>query len=132
MLPTMHLNFLTRSVIIHINNMFDLQIITRACYSHIWMKSVRSLMTWGAGTRKMTRSRASSKVGFIAFGICTTLTVMLLGEGNFDRSDTGKSIPVNPLAWWHAQRLAGEEHDGLTQMAIDVHSTPGKPRACLH
>ncbi|KDN34096.1 hypothetical protein RSAG8_12813, partial [Rhizoctonia solani AG-8 WAC10335] len=36
----------------------------------------------------------------------------------------GRSIPVNPLSWWYSQRLAGEEHDGLTQMAIDIHTTP--------
>ncbi|KAG8679592.1 hypothetical protein FRC11_003536 [Ceratobasidium sp. 423] len=33
---------------------------------------------------------------------------------------SGKSKPVNPLNWWYAKRLAGEEHDGLTQMALDI------------
>ncbi|CAE6449547.1 unnamed protein product [Rhizoctonia solani] len=42
----------------------------------------------------------------------------------FDRTESGRSIPVDPLAWWYSQRLAGEEHDGLTQMAIDIHTTP--------
>ncbi|KAG8728343.1 hypothetical protein FRC11_011290 [Ceratobasidium sp. 423] len=42
-----------------------------------------------------------------------------------ERTKTGKKLPVNPLAWWHAKRIVGEHHDGLTQMAIDVLSTPG-------
>ncbi|KAH7332952.1 hypothetical protein B0J17DRAFT_721768 [Rhizoctonia solani] len=36
----------------------------------------------------------------------------------------GKTKPVNPLAWWYAQCMAGEEHNGLTQMAIDVLTVP--------
>jgi hypothetical protein len=43
-----------------------------------------------------------------------------------ERTKLGKVKPVNPLAWWFAQQLAGDEHDGLTQMALDILSTPGK------
>ncbi|KAG8692211.1 hypothetical protein FRC11_003778 [Ceratobasidium sp. 423] len=39
-------------------------------------------------------------------------------------SKSGSKRPVNPLAWWYAQCVAGHKHDGLTQMAIDILSTP--------
>ncbi|KAG8691139.1 hypothetical protein FRC11_006488 [Ceratobasidium sp. 423] len=41
-----------------------------------------------------------------------------------EHTKTGKKLPVNPLAWWHTKQIMGEHHDGLTQMAIDVLSTP--------
>ncbi|KAG8753716.1 hypothetical protein FRC11_007174 [Ceratobasidium sp. 423] len=41
-----------------------------------------------------------------------------------EQTKTGKKLPVNLLAWWHAKQITGEHHDGLTQMAIDVLSTP--------
>ncbi|CUA70752.1 timeless [Rhizoctonia solani] len=46
------------------------------------------------------------------------------GKPIIERSASGKSKPVNPLNWWYGQRLAGEEHHGLTQMALDVLTTP--------
>jgi hypothetical protein len=49
----------------------------------------------------------------------------VLGPVAVKHTKQGKVKPVNPLAWWHGQRLAGEEHDGLTQMALDVLSMPG-------
>lgn len=125
------LHFLTRVATIRIDCISLLLKLTRVCYSRIWMRSAQSLMIWEEGKRKLTRLHALLMVSVFSLGICLLLTVNLLGEGIFDRSDSGKSIPVNPLAWWHAQRLAGKEHDGLTQMAIDVLSTPGKPRSCL-
>ncbi|KAF8594529.1 hypothetical protein BDV93DRAFT_458812, partial [Ceratobasidium sp. AG-I] len=35
-------------------------------------------------------------------------------------------IMYDPLAWWYCQQSAGQERDGLTQMAIDVLSMPGE------
>lgn len=34
-----------------------------------------------------------------------------------------------PLGWWYGQRCAANEYNGLTQMALDVLSTPG--RSCV-
>lgn len=42
-----------------------------------------------------------------------------------ERTADGWQSPINPLVWWHAQPVAGNEWDGLTQMALDVLSTPG-------
>ncbi|KAG8709187.1 hypothetical protein FRC11_005806 [Ceratobasidium sp. 423] len=39
---------------------------------------------------------------------------------------TGRSKPVNPLNWWYVKWLAGEEHDRLTQMALDILTAPAK------
>ncbi|KAG9125172.1 hypothetical protein FRC07_008697, partial [Ceratobasidium sp. 392] len=36
----------------------------------------------------------------------------------------GEPLLRNPLAWWHSQRVAGNEWNGLTQMALDVLSMP--------
>lgn len=41
----------------------------------------------------------------------------------------GEPIMYDPLAWWYRQRSAGHERDGMTQMAIDVLSTPGTSQA---
>ncbi|KAG8690088.1 hypothetical protein FRC11_013920 [Ceratobasidium sp. 423] len=46
------------------------------------------------------------------------------GKPILECSKTGRSKPVNPLNWWYAKRLAGEEHEGLTQMALDVLTAP--------
>jgi hypothetical protein len=48
------------------------------------------------------------------------------GKPTVERARGGKTKPVNPLAWWYTQRMAGEEHDGLTQMALDVLTIPGE------
>ncbi|CUA75839.1 DNA polymerase [Rhizoctonia solani] len=52
------------------------------------------------------------------------VTNFIEGKPIIERSSSGKSKPVNPLHWWYGQRLMGEEHHGLTQMAIDVLTTP--------
>ncbi|KAG8690647.1 hypothetical protein FRC11_010143 [Ceratobasidium sp. 423] len=40
--------------------------------------------------------------------------------------------PVNPLAWWYAQHVARHEHDRLTQMAINILSTPASSIEVKH
>ncbi|EUC55039.1 hAT family dimerization protein [Rhizoctonia solani AG-3 Rhs1AP] len=52
------------------------------------------------------------------------VTHFIEGKPVIERTNSGKSKPVNPVNWWYAQRLAGEEHHGLTQMALDVLTTP--------
>jgi hypothetical protein len=49
----------------------------------------------------------------------------MTGNVILDHGENGKLMPVNPLSWWHMQQLAGEEHNRLTQMAVDALSTPG-------
>ncbi|QRV96425.1 alpha-glucosidase C [Ceratobasidium sp. AG-Ba] len=41
-----------------------------------------------------------------------------------DYGDKNEPIFRNPIQWWYNQRLGGNEWDGLTQMALDVLSTP--------
>ncbi|QRV88431.1 alpha-glucosidase C [Ceratobasidium sp. AG-Ba] len=41
-----------------------------------------------------------------------------------DYSEKNEPIFRNPIQWWYDQRLGGNEWDGLTQMALDVLSTP--------
>jgi hypothetical protein len=48
------------------------------------------------------------------------------GKPTVKHARGGETKPVNPVAWWYAQRMAGEEHDGLTQMALDVLTIPGE------
>lgn len=58
------------------------------------------------------------------------LTFQKPGRIIVDRTKDGRVKPINPLAWWHAQRVAGNEWDGVTQMALDVLSTPGMFSFC--
>ncbi|KAG8741784.1 hypothetical protein FRC10_002419 [Ceratobasidium sp. 414] len=41
-----------------------------------------------------------------------------------DVAANGDPLLLNPLSWWYSQRVAGNEWNGLTQMALDVLSTP--------
>ncbi|QRV90595.1 DNA polymerase [Ceratobasidium sp. AG-Ba] len=41
-----------------------------------------------------------------------------------DYGELNEPIFRNPIQWWYNQRLGGNEWDGLTQMALDVLSTP--------
>ncbi|KAG9082047.1 hypothetical protein FS749_007151 [Ceratobasidium sp. UAMH 11750] len=43
----------------------------------------------------------------------------------FDYGEKGEPVFRNPLAWWYNQHVAGNEWNGLTQMALDVLSIPG-------
>jgi hypothetical protein len=36
------------------------------------------------------------------------------------------AYPVDPLTWWMEQRQFGKEMGGLTQLALDIYSLPGK------
>ncbi|PLW57138.1 hypothetical protein PCANC_01885 [Puccinia coronata f. sp. avenae] len=44
-------------------------------------------------------------------------------SGGLSLTDDGG--PVNPLNWWMQQQHAGNTHEGLLQMALDVLSCPG-------
>jgi hypothetical protein len=44
-------------------------------------------------------------------------------SGGLSFTDDGG--PVNPLNWWMQQQHAGNTHEGLLQMALDVLSCPG-------
>ncbi|QRV99744.1 DNA polymerase [Ceratobasidium sp. AG-Ba] len=46
------------------------------------------------------------------------------GDPVISRSKDGEPVLCNPLEWWYNQRLGGNEHQGLTQMALDVLSMP--------
>ncbi|QRV83802.1 hAT family dimerization protein [Ceratobasidium sp. AG-Ba] len=52
------------------------------------------------------------------------VTSFITDKPTLERTKGGRVKPVNPLAWWYAQRLAGDEHCGLTQMALDVLGAP--------
>ena len=54
------------------------------------------------------------------------LTKTLTAEPLVKKSTNGEPIMYDPLAWWYRQRSSGHECDGMTQMAIDVLSTPGE------
>ncbi|CAD7064635.1 unnamed protein product [Tilletia caries] len=45
------------------------------------------------------------------------LTMLHVGE-------EGTVVRIDPLQWWWSERKKGNEHDGLTAMALDVFSTP--------
>ncbi|KAE8180607.1 hypothetical protein CF336_g9230 [Tilletia laevis] len=47
------------------------------------------------------------------------LTMLHVGE-------EGTVVRIDPLQWWWSERKKGNEHDGLTAMALDVFSTPGQ------
>lgn len=49
-----------------------------------------------------------------------------LAEPLISKSEDGEPVMYEPLAWWYGQRCSGNEYEGLTQMALDVLSTPGK------
>ncbi|QRW08774.1 DNA polymerase [Ceratobasidium sp. AG-Ba] len=40
------------------------------------------------------------------------------------RDANGNPVLCNPVQWWYSQRVAGNEMEGLTQMALDVLTTP--------
>ncbi|QRV90608.1 DNA polymerase [Ceratobasidium sp. AG-Ba] len=40
------------------------------------------------------------------------------------RDEHGNPVLCNPVQWWYSQRVAGNEMEGLTQMALDVLTTP--------
>jgi hypothetical protein len=63
---------------------------------------------------------------FVAICAVFTAVTSITGKPIIERTKSGRSKPVNPLNWWYAQRLAGDEHDRLTQMALDVLTAPGK------
>jgi hypothetical protein len=42
-----------------------------------------------------------------------------------ERDSNGKPRLLDPLAWWHGQRMLGNKCKGLTQMVLDVLSIPG-------
>ncbi|KAG8680049.1 hypothetical protein FRC11_002987 [Ceratobasidium sp. 423] len=52
------------------------------------------------------------------------VTMFIKDKIVIEQSKSRSKRPVNPLTWWYAQHVAGHEHDGLTQMAIDILSTP--------
>ncbi|KAG8730053.1 hypothetical protein FRC11_007494 [Ceratobasidium sp. 423] len=52
------------------------------------------------------------------------VTAFIEGKPVIERTKLGKSKPVNLLNWWYTQRLVGEEHNRLTQMALDILTTP--------
>ncbi|KAH7332951.1 hypothetical protein B0J17DRAFT_631943 [Rhizoctonia solani] len=52
------------------------------------------------------------------------VTHFIEGKPTVEHSKGGKTKPVNPLAWWYVQCMAGGEHNGLTQMAIDMLTVP--------
>jgi hypothetical protein len=41
-------------------------------------------------------------------------------------SEDGRPLLLDPLVYWYNQRCAGNEFLGMTQMALDVLSTPGR------
>ncbi|KAG8735671.1 hypothetical protein FRC10_010280 [Ceratobasidium sp. 414] len=41
-----------------------------------------------------------------------------------DHAENGEPMLRNPLSWWYSQRIAGNEWNTLTQMALDMLSTP--------
>lgn len=50
----------------------------------------------------------------------------LKGQCTVDNDANGTPRPVDPLKWWQQQRLAGNENQGWTQMALDIFTCPGK------
>ncbi|KAG9085271.1 hypothetical protein FRC06_003674 [Ceratobasidium sp. 370] len=46
------------------------------------------------------------------------------GEPLIDCDSSGNRKLLDPLAWWYAQHMLGNEHEGLMQMALDVLCTP--------
>ncbi|KAG8753456.1 hypothetical protein FRC11_007413, partial [Ceratobasidium sp. 423] len=46
------------------------------------------------------------------------------GKVIIEHTKNGKIKQVDPLAWWYAKKVAGEDCSGLTQMAIDVLTIP--------
>lgn len=58
--------------------------------------------------------------------------MMFEGDPIIDRHSSGKPKLLDPLVWWHGQRTLGNERDGLTQMALDVLSTPGMLYSCVY
>ncbi|KAG9100229.1 hypothetical protein FS749_015928 [Ceratobasidium sp. UAMH 11750] len=46
------------------------------------------------------------------------------GTPPVDLSEDGEPRLRNPLLWWHNQCVASNKWNGLTQMALDVLSTP--------
>ncbi|KAG8702804.1 hypothetical protein FRC08_003239 [Ceratobasidium sp. 394] len=53
------------------------------------------------------------------------------GTPLIDHAEDGEPWLCNPLVWWHNQHVAGNEWNGLTQMALNILSTPGMSHATL-
>lgn len=62
------------------------------------------------------------------YNACTHLhlTICITAKLLLKKGASGELVMFEPLAWWYRQRSSGHERDGMTQMAIDVLSTPGK------
>lgn len=65
--------------------------------------------------------------GLLSSFLCYCLTQPIYAaKPLITQSEDGEPVMYDPLAWWYGQRCSGNEHDGLTQMALDVLSTPGE------
>ncbi|KAG8702003.1 hypothetical protein FRC09_005004, partial [Ceratobasidium sp. 395] len=85
-----------------------------------------SLFGYSSFMSHMYSSVAAESKGAGGSNSGSVLHNFINGTSVINKDENGGPLFRNPLVWWHNQRVSGNEMNGLTQMALDIMTMPGK------